>query len=157
MRSGDIAIANGRSWDIGGYGYNWSTIATTKRFDDVVVPSTYYFGFTATGILHSGGPDYRWLGFPLRYPKKTITSLLPTLYFVRSGWIDISNSRLQYLGNYGYECSRVASSKLNTNSTALSAHYLFFGATGIGPSAGPYNRWNSFPLRCLNNRTITEK
>ena len=71
----------------------------------------------------------------------------PPLYFVRSGWISLIIGRLRAAGNggFGWPSSAVA----YTSVTSATAYYLGFYTTNVGPSDGPYHRWNGFPLRCL--------
>ena len=77
------------------------------------------------------------------------TSLIPPLYFVRSGNILINISRLRYAGFYGDDWPTTSSSKHSSGSAEPSAYYLGFGATGVLPLAGPVDRWLGYPLRWL--------
>ena len=76
-----------------------------------------------------------------------ITSLLPALYFVRSGYINIANGRPGNMGIYNYTWSSSAAST-RSGTTSPSAYLLYFFAAGINPSTGPDSRWLTFPLRC---------
>ncbi len=65
--------------------------------------------------------------------------------FVRSGDIDPSNSKSEYIGERGYGWSANAADYA-VNSTG--AYYLdIFDA--IDPSHGPSTRWYGLPVRCL--------
>ena len=67
------------------------------------------------------------------------------LYFVRSGSLSPADGKSWLAGVIGYEWSSRAAAY--TSSTAATAYYLGFNATGVGPSNGPVNRWNGFPVR----------
>ena len=45
----------------------WSSIASSRRFDNTTLSSAYYFEFNIDNILPSNGPNVRWMGFPLRW------------------------------------------------------------------------------------------
>lgn len=66
MRSGYININAGRLKVAGQNGYDWSSRASSKRYDGASVPSGYNLNFNATGVNPSNGPNERWHGFPLR-------------------------------------------------------------------------------------------
>ncbi len=76
-----------------------------------------------------------------------MTSLLPILYFVRSGDINIGNNRLWNAGNNGNKWSSTTSSKI-WNNIGFGAYYLGFSATGTYNSNGPTSRWFGYPLHC---------
>ena len=69
MRSGYVSIYYGHLWDTNLYGYDWSSIASSKRNDNTIMPNAYYLGFSATGITPSSDPTHRWYGFPLHCLK----------------------------------------------------------------------------------------
>ena len=64
------------------------------------------------------------------------------LYFVRSGFVSISNSKLRFSGQDGYDWSSMSYSTTN------GAYYLNFSGSGVSPS-NLNDRWFGFPLRCL--------
>jgi len=66
VRSGGLAPDAGKSWNPGQDGYDWSSRASSTRYDGAAIPSAYYLGFNATGVYPSSGPFNRYLGFPLR-------------------------------------------------------------------------------------------
>lgn len=66
MRSGYININTGRLKVAGQNGYDWSSRASSTRWDGASVPSGYNLNFNATGVNPSNGPNERWHGFPLR-------------------------------------------------------------------------------------------
>lgn len=68
------------------------------------------------------------------------------LFYVCSGYVFLPNTAgtFRNAGLYGLDWSS------RSYSTADLAYYLRFGATGVLPSRGPYERWHSFPLRCLS-------
>jgi hypothetical protein len=71
--------------------------------------------------------------------------------FVRSGHINPSNSAGTFR-SVGYE-GVWWSSRWTDNvwgSAGLGGYYLYFNATGVGPSNGPTERYHGFPLRCLS-------
>ena len=75
------------------------------------------------------------------------------LYFVRSGYVSlpgVSGATFRDAGIRGYGWSSRASSTRANGSAIPSAYYLEFVASAVGPSNGPYDRWLSFPLRCLS-------
>ena len=69
-----------------------------------------------------------------------------TLYFVRSGWVNLDNSALGRFGCLGLGWSRSASSY--SSHGPANAYYLDFNPSGVNPS-GNINRWSAFPVRCL--------
>lgn len=73
-----------------------------------------------------------------------------TLYFVRSGFIQMTNGRLRYVSIYGYYWSLVASSRHNSGEAIPSAFDLGLQADETYPSNGPSNRWFGFPIHCQN-------
>ena len=75
------------------------------------------------------------------------------LYFVRSGYVllpGVSGATFRDAGVLGYGWSSRGSSTRYDGVATPSAYYLLFNATGVTPSHGPYERWLSFPLRCLS-------
>jgi len=75
--------------------------------------------------------------FPLYFCASTIVQ--PPLAFVRSGYIDLNDSKAYSIGSGGYGRSRTASS-------SASAYYLDLYPTGVNLS-GSSTRWLAFPLR----------
>ncbi len=80
---------------------------------------------------------------------KTITSLLCPLYFVRNGFIDISNSHIWNSGINQYNWSKIALSQRTDGLFIPSAYFLYFNSTTINSSNGMTYRWAGYPLRCL--------
>ena len=66
MRSGDIAPDVGKFWYAGINGYDWSSRASSTRYDGAVISSAYYLAFYASAVYQSGGPNERWHGYSLR-------------------------------------------------------------------------------------------
>ncbi len=64
VRSGNVEMNSGRLWVAGIGGYDWSLIAASKRNDGTAILGAYYLGFNVTGASPSGGPLYRWVGYP---------------------------------------------------------------------------------------------
>ena len=54
---------------------------------------------------------------------------------------------LRGYGESGWGWSR--SAVTYTSATSASIYPLYFSASAINPSNGPYTRWYSFPVRCL--------
>lgn len=59
VRSGEVYINNGYSWDMGAKNYAWSQTASKT------LTNAYYFYFNNSEVSTSYGPGYRWDGFPL--------------------------------------------------------------------------------------------
>ncbi len=81
-------------------------------------------------------------------PPLPTTLLLPTLYFVRSGYIGLLSDNFNSAGVAGYQWSSLASARRFTDSMIDSAYYFGFYGDGINPNNGPDYRWYSYPLRC---------
>ena len=47
-------------------GYDWSSRASSTRYDGAAIPSAYSLDFYASTAHPSNGPYERWHGFPLR-------------------------------------------------------------------------------------------
>ena len=73
------------------------------------------------------------------------------LYFVRSGYIYLPNTAgtFRVAGISGAWWSSRGADNI-WGSAGLGGYYLYFGATGVGPSDGPDNRYYGFSLRCLS-------
>ena len=69
-----------------------------------------------------------------------------TLYFVRSGYANISMGYLRHTGYAGYNLSTSASSK-HYNSIKPSTYNLDFNMPDAYSSGGPTDRFFGFPLR----------
>ena len=69
------------------------------------------------------------------------------LYFVRSGNVALHYGALRGYGESGWGWSR--SAVTYTSATLASIYPLYFSASAINPSNGPYTRWYSFSVRCL--------
>ncbi len=65
MRSGNTGVDDGRLRLLGVSGYSWSSIAATKAWGNPGI-GAYSLGFSNNGAAPSGGPAYRYYGFPLR-------------------------------------------------------------------------------------------
>ena len=67
--------------------------------------------------------------------------------FVRSGFVDLTNSSLWHFGIAGYGWSTTGV----TYSSAASAHayLLTFNNSAVTPSNGPHSRRLGLPVRCL--------
>ena len=66
MRSGYVGPGDGKHWTANQWGFNWSSRASSTRYDDTTTPSAYNLHFSAKTVLPSNGPNERWHGFPLR-------------------------------------------------------------------------------------------
>ncbi len=69
VRSGWIHLpgVSGSTFRVAGTnGGEWSSYLASTRSDGTTIPSGYHFGFTTSVVAPSGGPDYRYYGFPLR-------------------------------------------------------------------------------------------
>ena len=76
-----------------------------------------------------------------------------SLYFVRSGYIDLSIGRSRFAGYDGNYWPSIAASNI-WGSAGLGAYHLVFDATNVYPSNGPADRWLGFPLRCLKYQKV---
>lgn len=76
VRSGYLNINYNRLRDTGINGYNMSPTATAMRLDGMATPSMHDLQFYATGVRPSGGPDDRWVSFPLRWLTEAMLSFL---------------------------------------------------------------------------------
>ncbi len=93
-----------------------------------------------------------------RYKSSTFHGIATiTLYFVRSGSINIGMGYSWYAGLNSNYWSCFTSSEHRTGSTVPSAYYLEFDVSGTRPSNGPSFRWYSLPLRCLNQFELLPK
>ncbi len=63
------------------------------------------------------------------------------LYFVRSGLIYLGYGSARNLGIGGFDWSGVAAGYTDPTSGSTRAYYLYFNASGVYPSYGPYYRW----------------
>ena len=68
------------------------------------------------------------------------------LYFVRSGNVYLNTGALRGFNGSSRTWSNTAA-KYSSDIDAL-AYHLWFGVS-IVPSAGPYDRYDGFPVRCL--------
>ncbi len=93
------------------------------------------YGLTSSVTGSADGIDYNIATTPL--------------YFVRSGYIRISSGYLLAASSVGYAWINLTSSKLPNNAPIASTYYLTFNSTSIRALDGPYERWLTFPLRCL--------
>ncbi len=100
------------------------------------MPQYFNFALNKTSIYYDDGVNYNIAAAPL--------------YFVRSGYVNVSIPALGYAGIVGYDWSSRASSTNASGATMPSAYILFFGPTGVNPSDGPWERWSGRPLRCLS-------
>ena len=66
VRSGAIHVQMGRLRSLNANGYDWSITASSKHFNRLSTPSSYYLNITIAEIDSSSGPDNRWDAFPLR-------------------------------------------------------------------------------------------
>ena len=147
MRSGDIDLlfVAGCLRYMGNAGNAWSSFVASNIWNNTG-SGAYHFALNATDSVPSYGPNYQWLGVPLRYLPILYTSLLSTLYFVRSGGIDIELRPFMNLGIAGYEWPA------STRDTAT-AYYFAFNEYNVLTSGGPtntYRRLIGYPLRCLS-------
>ncbi len=68
MRSGDIYLPNatGTFRGAGEWGYDWSSRASSMRYDGADIPSAYFIDFGPSVVRPSYGPYIRYNAFPLR-------------------------------------------------------------------------------------------
>ena len=69
VRSGYISLSGhdgATFWYAGQWGYDSTSRATTVRYDNANISSSYYFNFNSINTYSSGGPNDRWYAFPLR-------------------------------------------------------------------------------------------
>ncbi len=71
-----------------------------------------------------------------------------TLYFVRSGDINLNNGSLRDFGFGGYLWSASAA-VYGVGTWSSKMYYLGFFPSEIHPSHNMLYRWNGFPVRCL--------
>ena len=64
VRSGIVTLSIGSLRYFGIYGYDWSSISVA--FTSVTSATAHTLSFDASGVNPSGGPDFRWTGFPIR-------------------------------------------------------------------------------------------
>ena len=76
------------------------------------------------------------------------------LYFVRSGFADVSYGRFRLSGIYGWYWPSTSTSWLYTGATRPSAFFLHFDNTDVNTSNGPSNRWYGIPLRCQTRNLL---
>ncbi len=93
-----------------------------------------------------------FVGMP--FPSADYTISTTSLYFVRSGHINVNISFLRYASSTNFNWSSTTASTV-WGTTGLGTYYLEFGTANAYPSDGPTYRWLGFPLRCLENRTFT--
>ena len=67
VRSGNIAIINGRLWDANIVGDSWPSTGLSRATEVTAGPSAHVFYFNATRTYPTAGPVDRWAGMPLRY------------------------------------------------------------------------------------------
>ncbi len=65
MRSGYVNLEMGRLRRVGDVGNSWSQTASPKLWDASSMPSAYILVIDAN-VYPTGGPNYRFLGYPLR-------------------------------------------------------------------------------------------
>lgn len=82
---------------------------------------------------------------------RSITSLIPPLYFVRSGYIGINTDYLRTAGINGYTWEELAAIMHSSGEIAPSAYSFRFDGIEAFPMNGPNNRFAGFSLRCLDN------
>ncbi len=138
VRSGHLNIHRGDLAAVGSNGYNRSSIAGGTNWGQLL-------GFAEDVVVPSDGSHDRQYGLPVRCLVYKLEKR-KTLYFVRSGWVNLNNSALRSFGIYGYDWSR--SSIAYSSATSAKAYYLDFHASGVYPSSND-NRWLAFPVRCL--------
>ena len=64
VRSEYVTLRYGSLRGFGFDGYDWSSFSVA--FTSATSATAYYLTFRASGVNPSGGPDRRWLGFPIR-------------------------------------------------------------------------------------------
>ncbi len=64
VRSGNVRVSYGSLRDVGFRNYDWSSTSATP--DQVTWITAYHLYFHESAIDPSGGPNYRWYGFPIR-------------------------------------------------------------------------------------------
>ena len=137
VRSGWLNL-NGNSLAYFGInGYSWSNIT------NIYSPTTanaYDLNFYTTEVLPTFA-NARRLGFPVRCLVYKLKKR-KTLYFVRSGSVDLPHGSLRYGGRHASDWS-------DTTTDNFQAHYLVINDSTTMPSGGPYGRWNVYPVRCL--------
>ena len=71
---------------------------------------------------------------------------------MRSGHFNLTNTAgtFRFAGNDGNYWSSRAASTTGGGNNIPSVYYLFFNATTVTPSVGPWQRWYSRSLRCLS-------
>ena len=88
--------------------------------------------------------------YNLEVTSRLARTKLAPLYFVRSGLVYlISAGTFRVAGISGAWWSSRGADNI-WGSAGLGGYYLYFGATGVGPSDGPDNRYYGFSLRCLS-------
>jgi len=63
VRSGNLAPYDGKSWNAGQNGYEWSSRGAAHN--STTSASAYYLAFNGSTVYPSASYD-RWYGFPLR-------------------------------------------------------------------------------------------
>ncbi len=125
-------------------GWGWSRSAVT--YTSATLASIYPLYFSASAINPSNGPYTRWYSFPVRC-LVYIVKKRKTLYFVRSGYVNLSTGALRDFGVYGLGWSRIAT-VYGAGTWVAKAYVLGFYASDVNPS-NAYVRWVGYPVRCL--------
>ena len=105
---------------------NWRLPLSSSTYKET--PGSFYYLLNQYGLTSS----------PTSGNNNITTS---PLYFVRSGYVYPSFSRLLYAGNYGNYWSGRAGSSSN-------AYILYFYSSGVNPSSS-YSRYYGFSVRCV--------
>ena len=66
VRSGDVILITSQLGGTGVNGYSHASSASPKYYTGVNVPSAFFLRFDKAASYTSGGPDARWIAFPLR-------------------------------------------------------------------------------------------
>ncbi len=90
--------------------------------------------------------------YNLEVTSRLARTKLAPLYFVRSGYIYLPNTAgtFKEAGQNGSWWSSRASSTRYDGAQIPSAYFLSLDNNLTNTSAGPYIRYNGFPLRCLS-------
>ncbi len=98
----------------------------------------------------------RWYNFSFLYHLDMKQSEAGTILqictnIVRSGRIALAiTNTLGGVGRWGRNWSSCATSTNDEGATVPSGYNLDFPATAVHPSAGPWDRYSGFSLRCLS-------
>ncbi len=136
VRSGWIDLKNSTLGRFGIDGFNWSSIS-----------GTYPLHFTSSNVYPSNGPSTRSQGLPVRclvykFKKRK------TLYFVRSGNINVSRGEHSNIGGISYAMSNTTDTYANASTWGANAYFLRIDGWIVKPSSEDV-RWLAFPVRCL--------